>query len=384
MMSFRFVITPVLSLVPIGELELSGVSWNDPVFGPGGSFTGKAEINNVQTRDRLKQFTEPDQVALYVQDTETNQYLFGGPVVDNPWNRGEQRLVVTAQSWKSWMYQKLVQMNMSTNPVAEISYTQTAKDQFFIARYLITNTINVDVGCPVINLGTELSGVIRDLSVKGSDMKYVADMIDSMANRDNGFEWEIQVRPSNSGDPSLWFAPSFPARGGVNNQVLLLHQMKTGGNILAMDDPQNSSAERRSRVWTTGTGQPPDQPVAFDQDPAIVSDFLLLREQVTNYNSVAKISTLADHARAERLYRNHTLQQVQIEVALDDPDFRVYAAGDKVRLLVEDPWVNWDFDSVRIISRTFLVNDGSNNNVDRVKLLIDLNDTQLPENTTVI
>jgi hypothetical protein len=380
-MGFRFVITPVLSFIPIGELELSSVSWNDPVFGAGGQFSGKAEINNVQTRDQLMQLTAPDSVALYVQNTDNGQYMFGGPVINNPWARQEQRLTVTAQSWKSWLYQKQLQMNLAANPVTDVSYTQTAKDQFFISRALLTAAI-ADIGCPVIGVGSELSGVIRDLSVKGSDMKSVGDVIDSMANRDNGFEWEIQVRIGTSGHPSLWFTPVFPERGGVNNQVMLLHQQETGGNILGMGDPQNTAAERRSRVWATGTGQPPDQMVAFDQDPALTGGFILLRERVTNYNGLSKVATLADHARAERLYRNQTLQQVEVQVALDNPDFIVYASGDKVRLLVEDPWINWDFGAVRIIDRSFNINKPGE--IDTVNLLIDLNDTQLPENTTVI
>lgn len=383
-MTFRFIITPILSFVPIGELYLSNVSWNDPAYGAGASFSGKAEINSSQTREQLQQLTAPDSVALYVRDDETGNYLFGGPLYDNPWLRGERRIQVVAQSWKSWMYQKLLGMNTLTNPVSEKLYSQTAKDQFFIARALISASVNSDLGCPVIALGTELSGVIRDLVVQGSQQRYLGDVIDSMANRDNGFEWNIDIRIGTAGRPMPYFSPSFPMRGGVNNQVILLDQMADGGNIVEMGDPENSAANRRSRVWATGIGQPPDQPVAFDQDPAIISGgFVLLRETVTNYQ-LPSLTTLTDHARAERIFRNNTLQQVVLSVTLDNPSFRSYATGDKISLIVGDDWIDWNFDAVRIINRTFNVNQEGDGKIDTVQLTIDLNDTELPENTTVV
>lgn len=385
-MAFRFIVTSVLSSTPIGELELSAVSWNDPVFGAGGSFSGQAEIGITQTRDNLAALTIPDQMALYVMDDATDQYMFGGPIFARPWDRVTRRLTIQAQSWKSWMYQKLCGMNKATNPVTDTTFAYTAQDQFTIAQSLITLTANADIGCPHFVIGTELSGVLRDLNFHGSDQRFLGDQIDSMANRDNGFEWTIVIDPTGTnGNPTLRFLPSFPTRGGLNNQVLLLHQQTTGGNILEMDNPEESAADRRSRVWATGAGQPPDQIVAYDEDPSIAGGFILLREGVTNYNSVTIMSTLAAHARAERIYRAQPLQQVTVSVAVSDPSYTTYAPGDKVRLLVEDGWVMWDFDAVRIIDRSFQINNtGEAAKPDVAKLLIDLNDIDPPETAAVV
>lgn len=384
-MAFRYVVTSVLGSTPLGELELSDVAFNDPVAGLGGAFKGQAEITNTQPRDKLRTLTEPDAIALYVLDDETGNYLFGGPILARPWNRDSRRLEIQAQSWKAWTYQCLCRMNISTNPVSEYTFSLTGQDQFVIARALINAFCNGQLGCPTVVVGTELSGVNRDLNFHGSDQKFLGDRIDSMSNRDNGFEWTIETRPDNSGNPSLRFVPVFPSRGGINNAVLIIHQLETGGNILEMSNPQDSSANRRSRIWATGAGQPPDQPVAYDQDPGLSGGFILLREEVKNYNSVALITTLADHARAERNYRAQNMQTVQIGVALDDPDFRVYASGDKIRLKVEDIWQDWDFESVRVIDRIFKLNpSGDNPKPDMVTLTIDLNDTKLPEETAVL
>lgn len=380
---YEFIICPILGSASVGGLELDDVAWSDPVYGTGAAFSGKAAITKTQQRSQVYDLTQPDSVALYVKDTVTGTYPFGGPIYANPWNRSEHRVVVQAQSWKSWLYQKLCGMNRSTNPVTDKLYSWTNTDQFTIARNLITAVMAGEVGCPTINMGTELSGVLRELTFHGSDQKYLGAQIDSMANRDNGFEWNIDIRPDNQGRPSLWFAPSFPMRGGLNNQALLLHDEAQGGNILGMDDPENTSSERRSRVWTTGPGQPPDQMVAYDEDPALTGGSLLLRETVRPYNNgITKLTTLADHARAERVYRTQTIQQVSVDVSVDDPDLRTYASGDKVRLKVQDEWVQWDFGSVRIVDRVVRLN--RSDKPDMASLLIDLNDTELPENQAVV
>jgi hypothetical protein len=384
--AFRYIITPILSSTPAGELELSDVAFNDPSYGFGAAFSANAQITDRQPADQLRSLTEPDSVALYVKDDSTGQYLFGGPVFDRPWDRDSRRLQIKAQSWKSWLYNKLCGMNTSTNPVSDTTFSATNTDQFTIARNILSTFVIGKPGCPAINLGTEGSGVNRDLNFHGSDQKFVGDQIDSMGNRDNGFEWNIEARPSGSkGDPSLWFAPYFPARGGLNNQLLIFFQQETGGNILELSNPTETTADRRTRVWATGAGQPPDQPVAYDEDPNIAAGTGLLRESLKNYNSVTVLSTLADHARAEREYRSQALQSVTLSVSLSDPDYKAYLSGDKIKLLVVDDWINWDFDVVRIIDRTFKLNDSADSpKPDMVQLVVDLNDRSLPEDVAVV
>jgi hypothetical protein len=136
-MGFRFVITPVLSLVPIGELELSSVSWNDPVFGAGGQFSGKAEINNVQTVTGSSNL--PNQTRLHCMSRipkpiNTCSAVPWLTTILGPWRAtiGSHRSVLEVLA-----VSEALQMNMSTNPVTDVSYTQTAKDQFFISRALL-------------------------------------------------------------------------------------------------------------------------------------------------------------------------------------------------------------------------------------------------------
>jgi hypothetical protein len=376
---FRFVICPVLQPgSPIGELSLSTVSFNDPVTGTGGSFSGKLEVS-ASMKDIYAALTEPWTVALYVQDPVSGDYLWGGPLIQRPWDPSERRLQLTAMSWKSWLYMKALDPDFSVNPPIDKIYSQTATDQFSIARYIL-GFVNTDVGTPHINMGIELSGINRDLSTQGTQFKFIGDLIDSMANRDNGFEWNIAVEQDSNGHPSLWFRPYWPKRGQVNNSVILLHEQPTGGNILSFSNQSDSAAALRTRCWATGSGQPPDMLFAYDQDPALTGGFTLLAERVDNYSTVSDIATLAQHARTARKYFGQSRSTITPSLGLDDPDFRLYAAGDKIRLKVQDDWWDFDFNAARIIDKQFNVNnEGDSPAPDTVSLTIDLTDTLLPQ-----
>jgi hypothetical protein len=377
--NFRFVICPVLQPgSPIGELWLSTVSFNDPVTGTGGTFTGKLEVS-ADTKDALKVLTEPFAVALYVYDNDSGAYLWGGPLVERPWNSEERRLSLGAISWKSWLYLKQLNPDFSVNPPVDKIYSQTATDQFTIARYIL-GFVNADHGTPHINLGIELSGVNRDFSTQGTQFKYVGELIDSMANRDNGFDWNIAIESDSNGNPSLWFRPYWPKRGSVNSTVILLNEQPTGGNILSFSDQNDSAAALRTRCWATGAGQPPDMIFAYDEDPALSGGFVLLTERVDNYSTVSDIATLAQHARTARKYYGQARSTVTPKLGMRDPDHTIYGSGDKVRLRVLDDWWDYDLAAARIIDKQYNVNnEGDSPAPDTVSLTIDLTDTQLPQ-----
>lgn len=379
MSDLRFIICPALQPgSPIGELSLSTVSFNDPVAGSGGSFSGRLEITNGM-KETLAVLTEPWSVAIYVQDPMTGNFLWGGPMISRPWDPGERRLQLSAISWKSWLYMKILDPDFSVNPPIDKIYSQTATDQFSIARYLL-GFVNADVGTPHINLGVELSGVNRDLSTQGTQFKFVGELIDSMAHRDNGFDWNIAVEQDTNGHPALWFRPYWPKRGQVNNSVILLHGQPSGGNILSFSSQSDSAASLRTRCWATGSGQPPDMLFAYDQDPALATGFMLNAERVDNYSTVSDIANLAQHARTARKYYGQTRSTITPQIGLDDPDFRSYGAGDKIRVKINDDWWDFDYNAARIIDRQFNVNNEGNSPApDTVSLTIDLTDILLPQ-----
>jgi hypothetical protein len=387
MSSFRFLLCPVLSTVPFAEIDLNDVQFTESVDGRGTILTGNAYISNSQTADKLKSVlnypNDPKAVALYVRYDD--QYYWGGVIQSRPWDKDARVFRITATSWKAWLYQRFLPPNVATNPVTDLLYSWTNADQFVIAEGIV-NYATAGNGTPTITAGTATSGINRDLNVYGSEFVYAGEAIDRMASREKGFEWDIEIRPDNSGNPNLYFVPYYPKKQGVNSQVLF-KSTGYGGNVIEFSSPDDTAENVVTRVWGTGSGTAgTDLLMAYDQDPNLVNETVLLVEtkEYTN-SSTVEVATVASHAQGIRQFHSSGLQQITVKVPLNDPDFTDYIVGNKVRVLIKDEVLDIDYQSVRIVRRTFNVNaSGTNPQEDYLELLIDLNDFDLPQDETAL
>ena len=387
-MGFRFLVCPVLSSVPIGELDLSDVQFTESVDGSGTSLTAGAFISSTQKADKLKSLlnypSDPKAVALYVKYDD--RYLWGGPLQSRPWDRGTRSFSITASSWKAWLYQRFLQPDVSHNPVTDVKYAWAAKDQFLIGDQLIGYATSGN-GTPTIAQSGSLSGVTRDLTIFGSEFVHVGEAIDRMASRERGFEWDVAVNTASlTGQPSLAFTPYYPKRVAVNTAVLF-KSTPTGGNVLGASNPEDSAEQVVTRVWGTGSGTAgADLLMAFDDDPALANDTILLVESKEYSNSTTTvISTIASHVQGIRKFHATGLQQIELTMSLTAPDWRTYNVGDKVRVIIQDEVLDIDYDAARIVRRTFKLNQsGTSPEQDSVSVLIDLNDTQLPQDDAAV
>lgn len=384
---FRFILCPVLSTVPFAEIDLRNVSFTQSVDGKGTTLTGDAYLSSTQSASKLKEAlnypSDPKAIAIYVKYGDS--YLWGGVIQSRPWNKEKLAFTVTATSWKAWLYQRFLTPTTSTNPVTERLYSYTNQDQLTISKDIIS-IVTAGNGKPTILTSIETSGILRDLNIWGSEFVYAGDAIDRMANRERGFEWDIDIRSSGpNGDPSLWFAPFYPKRQIVNGSVLF-ESSANGGNILAYSSPDDSAESTVSRVWGTGAGTAgTDLLVAYDQDPGINQNTVLMVETKEYANSsTTNIETIASHVQGIRRFHASGLQQMTIQVALDAPDFTNYSVGNKVRVKVKDEVLEIDFNSVRIVRRTFFLNAEGAAKEDYVELLLDLNDTELPQDEETV
>lgn len=259
-------------------------------------------------------------------------------------------------------------------------------DQFRIARNLVESAIN-DVGCPQITFYSPvLSGINRDLTV--DPWTNYGEAIDRIASRSPGFDWAIQIRKSRTtGLPELHLGLWYPERRSLIDPLMYFESIlddvgnESGGNA-EIDEWPDDSEGIVSRQWATGEGQPPDQPAAYDQDPALdTSDLklVLLTEAVTNWTGVVKRTTLQEHAMLERKSKSASTQSVAINVSAGNPDVRDYMPGDRCRLVVRDRWVDAEYPAVRIIDRAIR---GSRDQGALVTLVLDLNDNEAEQQDT--
>lgn len=384
---WRFILCPVLSTVPFAEIELVNVKFTQSVDGSGTTLEADAFLSESQSGERLRSIlnypNDPKAIAIYVKFIDT--YYWGGVIQSRPWDKDKRAFSITATSWKAWLYQRFIGPDATVNPPAEVSYSWTGMDQFTIAQELV-NLATSGYGTPSISTPAASSGILRDLSFYGSEFIYAGDAIDRMANRDRGFEWDIAIGTNDAGHPRLDLSLSYPKNQLVNNSVLF-KSTDSGGNVTAFTSPDDSSETVITRVWGTGSGSSgADLLIAYDEEPSLPSDQILLVESKEYANSsTTQIETVASHVQGIRQFHSSGLQQISITVPLDLPDFRSYFIGNKIRLIIRDEVLDLDFRSVRIVRRTFnLSASGESPKEDSIELLIDLNDTQLPEDETAL
>lgn len=383
--NYRFVFHDVLTRALMGEFLVKGSSFNSPLKGPGGQCTGVIPISPRQPVELVKPATEMDRVAAYViyhdPDTGVETYLWGGPIIARTWQPKTRSVLFTAVEWKSWFYTRMYSPS-TTPPYDNRKFTRTGVDQLTIARDLLLEAVN-DYGTPGLTVPIVSSTRTRDLTVFGSDYKFIGDLIDSMADRTDGFDWDITVRKATDKLPELVGNLYYPEKsGGVS--VILSHvnnifdRTADGrGTIQKIGDWNESAAALRTRVWTTGAGTPPDQPVAMDEDPEMDQDLVLLRETQVSYNSVTKPSTLSEHAQAERAVTGVKIESIDVALkpqSIKPTDFQV---GDRAQLRVRDEWLDVDEPYTRIVDRTivpFSQSDG-----EQVIVTIDLSDITAPD-----
>jgi hypothetical protein len=376
--TFRVLACDALTDARLGYLDVQELAFNDPVRGIS-SLSGKAVLSPSQNADKLDLLTREEAVALYV--TGADVYWWAGVIKQRTWDPVERSWFITGVGWKDWLDHRFIGPNIATNPVSDVTYGYTSTDQLTIAQNVINFAIT-GIGTPNIVNGGETSGVLRDLNWLGSDFRSAYSLIDSMATRENGFDWAIQAfTDGTTGLPSLRFVPFYPARGG-QSVALTFRKVPNGGNIIVDQRIDFNSADKRTRVWTTGKGTPPDRPMVYDQDPDVTAGLTLLTETTSNYQAEGSTAKLGLNARAERRYRSTRINSMSLKALFKEIDPTLYFSGDRVQLIYQDEGVNLAYPAVRIVDRAMHINN--TDGVDYAELLLDLADTELPDNTAQV
>lgn len=378
---YRYVFHGSISRAFLGEFLVKDVTFNSPLKGAGGQFSGTIVLDDQrQTAYLVKPATELEMTAVYViyQDDETGieTYLWGGPIVRRGWNNRTREVKIQAVEWKSWFYTKEYSPSI-TPPFADRKFTRTAVDQLTIARDLLIDAVSF-LATPAVTIPIVASTRPRDLTVFGSEHRMIGDIIDGMANRTDGFDWDVSIRKAYDDNlPEIVVDMFYPEKGSVQglefSQVRETFDRSADGRGTIMDIPEwvESSDHRRTRIWAVGNGSPPDQPVAMDDDPYIDTEEVLLRE-VTISVQADKPSTLSEHAQAQRAVLGVETESVDIGIKPNLIKPTAFIVGDRVSLRVKDEWLDFDEDAIRIVDRA--IAPFSSGEGERIVVTLDLSD----------
>lgn len=369
MVAYSYYVYNPLTSEFIAQLDIKSPSWIEAV-NISGSFTGQVVVP-AGGRAGLEAATMPG-MLLYIR-TDLGVVPWSGFIRGRKWNSTSSTLTITAVEWRAYFSRLL--LAPKTDLTSDNIYTYANMDQLLIAQQLVDLVTDegVGAGVPFVQTSYAVSGVNRDLLVNGTKFRTLATWLDSMANRDNGFEWDVYTKIVDDA-PELNFRTFYPQRGTVI-EGLEFHY-GDGGNILRFEDPEENNDQQVSRQWAVGQGPDADSlPYAVDQDPALADQETLRLDAATSYQDTSDLATLASHARAEREFYEQRLTLFQFTVTLEDPYIYGYYQGDRCRLVVQDRWLDIDVDSVRILQREIKPEEEGGVAV----LTVDLSDLTLPD-----
>jgi hypothetical protein len=356
-------------------LKLVNPKWNWVVGGNGSLSASITVPDDPDQVTLLRAATNPKQAAIYVK-TESAAYPWGGPVVKRTWNRKSGMISIEAVEWRAWPY--FLILGPGTNTDTYYEYVNV--DQLALARTLLSTAVTggTTVGCPPVQFGSETSGKLRSLSFWGTEMKRVGELLDTVSNRDGGFEWTIAVETSNTdGLPQIRFQTYFPQRGSLVPS--LLFKDTPGGSNCVVGDFAEDYSSTYGRYYTTGSGQPPDMGFAMDPDPELAVGRTLRFDGSASYSTVIERTTLASHARRARKFFAPGTNLMKVSHTLGrlnsgDLGAETYGIGDRGRLLTQDRWVDLDLPASRIIEKSVDMSGAG-----QVTATLDVTDFTLPE-----
>lgn len=230
-------------------------------------------------------------------------------------------------------------MTYATGTGAEIRFA--AVDQFRIVADLIAHAGYYNGGSVGLTVamhgpsGGGISGVTRDRSYYRYERKCLGEAIAQLAEVDDGFDYSVGVAWSGT-TPAKTLDLWYPRQG---RSIDLVFEQQKNVNLLRW-----SLDGSRMANWVTalGAGDGNRMKIATNSNANLIypnAPWPML-EAVTSYRDVSHQSTLAAHAKADRLERRWPVETIALEIInTDDTPLGGFIVGDDIQVIANDGYV---------------------------------------------
>lgn len=326
---YRAVFTDLRSDQVLDALPLQGVAIDDYI-GKTGSMRARVPIPNRQIADRARRALVPGRTGVWV---ERGRDIWWGGIL---WTtalssdeRGFLGVEVQCGGWESYLYRR------------ELHDTQEAVqvDQLDLVRTLVEYVQTTPGGNIGITYDSHMSGVLRDRTYLRYDLPSIGDLIDDLADLENGFEWRISSYRDADGRRVKRLQLGHPVIRTGTAPIVLDHP----GAVLSYTWP--TDATRKANAWQS-RGASINQNQAADSFP-LMSELLVASDDVaagwprldgsSDYTTVEQQGTLDAHARADWTAARNPVTIPELEVLLGG-NITPALLGATVRVRIRDLW----------------------------------------------
>lgn len=307
----------------LAELPLKEVSFSLRLNGAG-AFQARLPLGDDRLLDSLDPLgsSQPGRTAVYVD--RDGVLVWGGIIWTRRYEPGRRGLVLGGNEFLSYFFRRRIR--------ATLSYA--AADQLDISRGIVNYIQGIPGGSIGVAVDALASGVLRDRTYYGYELRVAAEALQQLSAVDGGFDFGIDVGYA-AGVPSKTLNHGYPRRGRPAAQSG--HVFEYPGNILDFSYDENAW-EMTNQGYAVGAGEGDAALIAPYATPSTIDAGYPVLEEVFPYRDVEVISTLQGHVMQDTIQRQQPIVLPTFDVYADaDPRLGAYIVGDDARFTITDP-----------------------------------------------
>lgn len=286
-----------------------------------GSFSGTVSLD---AEDDPVPLLQPRRTALWVARDDSLRW--GGIVWPVTPDIGNRTMAVSASSFLSYFDRREIRDTL----------TFAQDDQLDIFRALIDYAQSAPGGNIRVEVSGELSGVLRDRTYDGSEVKKLGEALSELAQVENGFEYAEDFYFDETGQPVAVIRLGYPHLGTEDTGLVFAYP----GNVTAYSwpsDPANSA----NSMMAIGAGEGSAMLRSIANDDAELAAGYPLLESSVSYKDISVQASLDGHAREDLSAQLGDAITPQLTVrtgAVDGPALGDWGMGDHVRVMLTSPY----------------------------------------------
>jgi hypothetical protein len=335
---WTFSVADLRSGVVLADLPFDGVKFNMPL-NDAGTFSASVLLDDkIASQYDVRDLTTPARRAWYA--TRDNRPMYGGVIWTSSYDSAKQKVSIGGADW--WSYfdaRRILPVLAGLDPgrvdeVAALAVNYANEDQNQIARDLVALAQSHAGGDIGVQVDGSFSGMFRDRSFFGYDLRSTGEALRQLAEVLNGPD----MRFTTVADPS---APSGIGRRLVMGEPWLgqqgsEHVWELGRNLTGYTWPRDGSG-MATRTFALGDGMERGMPIAWAEDTALYDVAWPLLEAETSYTTVRTDSVLIEHAQSDQAAARAPIVLPTLKLRPGvSPNLGEYSTGDDARVILRD------------------------------------------------